>query len=120
MAGFPLVGGGGVSPTTRKIGLSHHVSLMFCLQNVDFVLFMQSLSILPKFPPLPTGRPHLGNPVCISNTGSCGSNDFLSGSSTFHLILYLYLTYPVMSLSIRKGLFSTHVNFFEKLTFLTV
>ena len=50
MAGFPLVGGG-VSPTTRKIGLSHHVSLMFCLQNVDFVLFMQSLSILPKFPP---------------------------------------------------------------------
>ena len=33
--------------------------------NVDFVISMQFLAILPKFPPSPN-QPHLGNPCTIA------------------------------------------------------
>ena len=103
MARFPLVKGDwGGSPTTRKIGFS--------------------CSFRPFYPNCPpTNRSCLGNPVWISSTGSFGSNDFLSGSSTFHLILCLHLTFTryVFSVFIRDNIFSTHAHFSEKLTFLT-
>ena len=36
---------------------------LICPKNIDFVIFMQFLVILPKLPPPATSRPHLGNPV---------------------------------------------------------
>ena len=57
---FPLVGDRPISPTTPKIGLGPYVTPVFP-QNVDFVIFMQFLVILPKFVPPPTSQPHLGN-----------------------------------------------------------
>ena len=41
----------GISPTTRKINLSPMSPLLFCHENVGFVIFMQFLAILPKMSP---------------------------------------------------------------------
>ena len=55
---FPLVGDRPISPTTPKIGLGPYVTPVFP-QNVDFVIFMQFLIILPKLVPPPTSQ----NPI---------------------------------------------------------
>ena len=57
---FPVMRDWGNPPTTQKLGSSPHVSLLFCLQNFDFIIVMQFLAILPKLYPLqvdPNGKP---------------------------------------------------------------
>ena len=65
--GFPLVqrGGGGGNGGTCNYpkNLPTPVSPpLFCPQNVDFVISMQFLAILPKIKP-PTSQPLMGSPV---------------------------------------------------------
>ena len=63
LRGLPLTGDQPIwiPSTTPKIGLSPHVSPLFCPQEADFVIFMQFLAfffILPPNPPPPPPNTH--------------------------------------------------------------
>ena len=61
----------GHTRTTRKIGLSPMPPPLFCSKNVDFVIFMQFLVILPKLShqkSIPNGKSwRMMNVVCKKN-----------------------------------------------------
>ena len=81
--GFPLwgKGTGGFPPLPEKLACPPMSLPLFCPKNVDFVIFVQFLTIFPKLSP-PISRPHLGNPVDYAQ--------FLSLSPPKKLKTYVY------------------------------
>ena len=106
--GFPLKGDWGTSALPPKLFFPN-VPPLICPQNVDFVIFIQFLAILPNC--LPTSRPYLGNPVRTHS--QMRHRDKLSQQSSIvsKAIMDEWFTVPLGAQRLWVRICCSHLNF---------